>query len=328
MTAVCSFIFLCTLFFVSSGVLLADGYEKFSEGDYEAAANAFGAEVAEDSSDQPARFNLGVAKYKLGKFEEAKEHFDLVVKSSSGPLKSKSLFNRGNAEAELGDFESAVGSYRESLSFDNGNQQIAENLEWAEKMAKENPQKKPEKQQDNNSKESKKDKDPFEKQADNNRREEKKEEKSDSKQGNDSDGQQQNQADKGQQKANDAESQSDKNTMEDKAAEQESSEKQGSEKQTAEKGESEVTPKPKGEKEAIAEKEKASSEQQDDGVDKDKEAQAGKSFGNAKQSATDEELRAQDAQKIIRSVDDKIGKYMFRATKEQLEGRPKNGKDW
>ena len=46
------------------------------------------------------------------------------------------------------------------------------------------------------------------------------------------------------------------------------------------------------------------------------------------QVISQEILQQQEAEKLIRSVEDKIGKYLFRPTKEQLKGKSNNGNDW
>ena len=312
---------------VGAPFVFADGYKKFQEGDLEGAQAAFSEEAASDGLDYKSQFNLGVVEYKLGKYQEAKDRFDAAASNSEGKLKADSLFNRGNAEAQLGDYEGAASSYRDALSYDNDNDKIVENLTWAEKMAKEKPKDEQQKQKDSNSdQDQKKDKDSQE---------------SEQKQGEEkeqSDGKQQQSADDQQSADQQSADQQSAENQQGSEAEQKSVDQGGQNNQDQgskmaesddakkEQKDQQITPKPKGEEPDKAEEDMAASKGSDKNNDPTDENK-GAAMGDASQASA-EELKAQDAQKVIRSVDDKIGKYMFRATKEQLEGRSNNGKDW
>lgn len=75
--------------------------KQYRLGSYFEARNDWQAVLARRGDDSAARFNRGVASYRLGEFSAAHDDFARVVKSADPALRYQALFNQGNSLAWL-----------------------------------------------------------------------------------------------------------------------------------------------------------------------------------------------------------------------------------
>lgn len=124
-----------------------DGARAFSAKDYAKAEEAFQGAVQQDPTDFDQWYNLGVSQYKQGKLNEAKESFTRATQHPKPDGKLRALYNLGNTEAMLQQFEAAKKAYQQALSYDLNNKAVRENLAWVEEQLKNPPQQQEQQQQ-------------------------------------------------------------------------------------------------------------------------------------------------------------------------------------
>lgn len=131
-----SYFFRRTLLFLllSAEPLLAStlgkAYEAFSSGKFEEAEAAFRRHLEDNPRDWSQLYNTGVSLYQQGKFEEARSLFEQSRQSPDPSLKSRAAYNQGMAEIMLKRLDQAEQSLQDALSYDNTNTMISENLAW------------------------------------------------------------------------------------------------------------------------------------------------------------------------------------------------------
>lgn len=100
---------------------------------------------------EEAKFNLGDAQYRAGKFADAAKTFnELGVASSSKEIKTNAHFNEGNSFMQAQKFEEAMGAFKNSMKADPTNNKARYNYEFARKMLKEQQKQEQENQDDQN----------------------------------------------------------------------------------------------------------------------------------------------------------------------------------
>lgn len=323
---------------------LDSAFDAYDSAKYEEAAKGFQA-FASRQSGQVANYNAGVASYKAGHADEASKFWQRAATGAGlDPLlKAKALHNMALVQIDKKELEGARDSLKEALSFDNDNKPIRENLEWVEQHLKQNPEEnksKDDQKQDSKQAEDKDKKDQEQKnqqkQADNKSDESKKDQKDEN-----------NQASKGQDQkpAEDKKKEQDEQGKKD----QQSASGQSKEEKVKEKKQSEASAgkdqKKDGEnKDKASEKkpenEKAMAEEQK-GKDQDpskekglesmtpeqKAAKASEETKNGQAIMTPAELKSQEAERLLRTIDDKIGRYPLTDT-EATGKRGADGKNW
>ena len=156
----CVKLILVEIFFISISLLvLALGsrsycysqkkaYSAFDKGNYEEALKQFNERDKKNPKDIENLYNKGVTEYKLKKYDDSIESFASVASSTKDKnLKTQSLFNLGNAEAQVSNFDGAIASYEEALKLDPDNERIKTNLEYVKQLKE---QKQNQKQDKNN----------------------------------------------------------------------------------------------------------------------------------------------------------------------------------
>ncbi len=86
---------------------IEDAKSAYLSGDYERARELYG-KIEKDE----AKFNLGDALYREGKYKEAIEVFNSI---SNKKLEAKKLHNIGNSYAKLGEIDRAIKAYEDAL---------------------------------------------------------------------------------------------------------------------------------------------------------------------------------------------------------------------
>ena len=94
-----------------------------------------------DPNNPRLNYNLGIANYRLGSMEQAKNSFQLAaIQTENKSLKHKSFYNLGNAQFIQDDYQSAIGSYEFALELDPDDEDTKHNLELARKKLEEQKQ--------------------------------------------------------------------------------------------------------------------------------------------------------------------------------------------
>ena len=319
------------------GSALDSAFDAYDSGKFEEASKALQS-FATSQPSQVASYNAGVAAYKAGHPDDAMKAWE---RASAGNgldplLKAKALHNLALVKIEKKELEAARDSLKEALSFDNDNKPIRENLEWVEEQLK---QKNPDQQQ----KDEKKDQNQDSKQPDQEKKDQDQQKQD----------QNQNQADKDkdkekQQKDQDSKSAEQKGENKDnkdqdsKSQDQKSAEEKQKEDQ-AKKDQQSASGKPKDEKDkkpegkdekSMAEQQKAKEQDQskDKGQDEkamsaSQEQQAANKDKEGQVIMTPAELKSQEAERLLRTIDDKIGRYPLTDT-EATGKRGADGKNW
>lgn len=114
----------------------ADSLEEasayYAEGNFR---KAFELYESAKTGTSPIPAELGSAKslYKLKRFFEAKERYQKLVEMEKRP---EFLYNLGNTQTQLGQYEEAIKSYEEALTIAPNDTETKENLEYVKKLLK------------------------------------------------------------------------------------------------------------------------------------------------------------------------------------------------
>ena len=130
MAAVCLSLLLCQNVSAESAKSVArDGNALFSKGKYKEAAEQYEKAIGLSPEDKRMQYNLGVAQYKSGEFDKAKETFEGVEDEKQ--IAAKSYFNKGNALYKAKDIPGAVSAWKQVLRIDPSNKEAKFNLQKA-----------------------------------------------------------------------------------------------------------------------------------------------------------------------------------------------------
>lgn len=282
-------------------------------------------------------YNEGVSLYRAGKFDDALSKFQLAGASSDRALKAKALHNAALVHVQKKEWPAARDLLKQALAFQNDSKEIRENLEWVEKQVDEqNPEQKQDPktadQKDQNgekkpSEEKTAEEQPGEKKpaeqksAEEKAAEEKKAEEQKSAEAKDKSAEQKS----AEQKA-----------AEQKAAEEKTADAKDKASEDAQKQNEQKLAEESQDKKDEAEKKKAeayqqSQDQKDSPAGKDK-PQNGVSLQEAPSGTEDKpltqaEIKQQEAERLLREIDDKIGQYPLTDT-EATGKRGNDGKNW
>jgi len=113
--------------------------------------------AAKELPDEPGvQYNLGVAHFQLGQFEQARQALEKATAASDRELKAKAYYNLGNTQLELKRHKEAVAAYTRSLQLNPGHGPSKWNLELALRRQQEEEKKK-KKEEEEKKKQQKKD---------------------------------------------------------------------------------------------------------------------------------------------------------------------------
>jgi len=297
---------------------LSEAYRAYEKAQFEEAAKGFKQHSLQKPLDLDQVYNAGVSLFKKGEFAEAANYFDRAKQSSDPKLKSKAAYNKGLAKAMEKRWDAAEAEFQEALSFDNDNQMIADNLAWAKEQKK---QQKPEDQ-----------KQPPQDQNQQNADEKQSEEKN-QKQAEDSKSQNSQQKDQEQSGAKDQQQAEEKSGEKGQQDQQKSAAKdqQQAQEKSGDKNQQQAEEKSaEKNQQTLQEKQQQASAQDDSkGKSPDGSGTPGLDSKNqTPQSITLKEMKQQEAEKLLRSVDDRIGTYILTPEQANMEGKSRNGKDW
>lgn len=127
--------FLFSGFLESSQDLIKKGNENFQNKRYQSALESYRRVQVQNPDLPEVLYNLGTALYKMDGFRESAQDLETAVQKAKDPaLKSKALYNFGNVQYRLGDFEKAMDAYKKALEINPNDQDAKYNLEFLQKQ--------------------------------------------------------------------------------------------------------------------------------------------------------------------------------------------------
>jgi Ca-activated chloride channel family protein len=289
---------------------LEDAYKAFEKGQYEEAAKAFENHSAKQPEDFDQLYNAGVALFQKGEMEAASKFFDRAKQAADPQLKSRAAYNKGVAMGQQQRWAEAETEFQEALSYDNDNVKIQENLQFAREQKQQQKQQQNQSQNESNN-------DPNQQQAEQKHSPDKSQEGKSSEQD--------------QKQADNQSAADEKNKSSDQADSQSKFQPQTQASEPKDKtGSSEA-------KDGKPQQQPAQSSAENKGsVGKEAAKGATAEPGSAQDDASSAEprgltlkdLKQQEAEKLLRSVDDRIGSYILTPEQANTEGKSRNGKDW
>ena len=131
------------------------GNEAYKRSDFETAIKQYQEASEKNEKNFIASYNLGIAKYKANKNEEAINLFDKIAKGATNPNdKSNALYNMGVALQTNKKLQECIDAYKKALINNEANEDARHNLQLALQQQKQDQQKEKqekEKQQENKS---------------------------------------------------------------------------------------------------------------------------------------------------------------------------------
>lgn len=109
---------------------VAAGLAAWDRGEHETALARFLAARARDPDDPAIAYDIGAANYRLGRFAKARAAFARAVRTATGGLRARALYNQGNAAYRLGDADEAARLYEAALAVDPADADARANLDW------------------------------------------------------------------------------------------------------------------------------------------------------------------------------------------------------
>jgi Ca-activated chloride channel family protein len=110
--------------------LVKAGVDAYEQSKFDDALRSFD-RAADEAPSSEAHFGRGATLHQQHKDAEAAEEFRRVLSSKDDALKARAYLNLGNAEAQSGQLDKAIESYRRALQLDPQDPDARYNLEWA-----------------------------------------------------------------------------------------------------------------------------------------------------------------------------------------------------
>jgi len=293
----------------------------YRNGDFARAEGEYAEETGDVEKDAKSSFNRGNAQFRQGKYKEAQESFEKAARSADTNLRGSALYNLGGARAMGGKLEESLKAYEEAQTLRPDDKRISENIESVkralEDQAKREEEKKKQQQQNGEKGEDKKNEDESSDQQNENGE---KNDSSDKENGKD-------------QKSDDKKSDEEKSDGQDKKNEQSSDKKGKDDQSQAQKGQQGASPSPAPGAQAMPQPSPTSSADaaqamMSSGTPAPQPSESGSAAGAAGQLANPDDLTKERAEALLRGVEDKMKKYLYRPEQAPNPSAPKNGKDW
>ncbi len=161
-----SIIFLCVVWALlfsantesaSFNSMMRNGVEYYRNQDYEGAIKSFEEAQSEKPRDPEVLYNKGNSEFRLGNYEKALDSFSQTLESeASHSLKQKALFNKGNTFFRMGKLQEAEATYKKVLELDPNEMDAKFNLEFVRKKLNQQMQQQQQKNNKDNNSENKK----------------------------------------------------------------------------------------------------------------------------------------------------------------------------
>lgn len=127
--------FLFTGFFETSQGTVKKGNAQFQNKQYQSALEAYRKVQVRNPDSPEVLYDLGTALYKVDAFQESAQDLEAAANKAKDPqLKARTLYNYGNAQYRLGNFEKAIESYKKALQIDPSDKDAKYNLEFLQKQ--------------------------------------------------------------------------------------------------------------------------------------------------------------------------------------------------
>lgn len=131
--------------------LVQKGNRQMEEKKYQSAVENYRKAEIRDPNEPVIRYNLGTSLYQLYDYAEAEKELDQALTQAKDPAaKAKVLYNYGNTQYRLGDFDKAIDSYKKVLAINPKDSDAKYNLEFLQKKKSQFEQKKNQKQNEQN----------------------------------------------------------------------------------------------------------------------------------------------------------------------------------
>jgi Ca-activated chloride channel family protein len=149
--------FLFTGFFETSQNTVKKGNEHFQNKRYQSALEAYRKVQVKNPDSPEVLYDLGTALYKVDSLQESAQDLEAASKKAQDPLlKARALYNNGNVQYRLGNFEEAIDSYKQALTLDPSDKDAKYNLEFLQKKKKQMDKKNEEQKKDDQKKDDQK----------------------------------------------------------------------------------------------------------------------------------------------------------------------------
>lgn len=115
--------------------LTDDGNDNYAQKRYQSALEQYREAQVKAPEDPTIRYNLATTLYQVREFQEARKEFEQAIKlADNDDLRSKALYNYGNTQYRLGNFDQAIDSYQKSLEINPDDEDAKYNLEFLMKQ--------------------------------------------------------------------------------------------------------------------------------------------------------------------------------------------------
>lgn len=126
--------FLLTGLIDSSSSLVEKGNRLVKEKKYQSAVENYRKAQIKRPKEPVVRYNLGTALYELFDYREAERELEQALSlAKDAPTKARALYNYGNAQYRLGNFDPAIEAYKKTLDLDPKDPDAKYNLEFLQK---------------------------------------------------------------------------------------------------------------------------------------------------------------------------------------------------
>ena len=123
--------------------LVREGNKLYDEKKFTDAEKNYLNAIGKQPNSYRGAFNLGDTYYKQGKYKEASEQFEILSTRKTGDdTLSKVYHNLGNAYLKQKEFEKGINAYKNALKKNMSDEETRYNLAYAQKMLKQEVQKK------------------------------------------------------------------------------------------------------------------------------------------------------------------------------------------